>query len=159
MGSYRRWLDITRAISGVDFKIGEYSFSREIFSSAPDSVIVMKLGTDMKGGLSFSMLLDRKFSAITTSDSHGLVMKGNTDYMEHRGNCDYEARVKVVADGGRVSNSKGKISVQGADSAYVYITCQTSYILDYKKNYRRAIDSKDAVRKLNIVSTYEYFQK
>ena len=39
MGSYRRWLDITRAISGVDFKIGEYSFSREIFSSAPDSVI------------------------------------------------------------------------------------------------------------------------
>lgn len=84
MGSYRRWLDITRAISGVDFKIGEYSFSREIFSSAPDSVIVMKLGTDMKGGLSFSILLDRKFSAVTTSDSHGLVMKGNTDYMEHR---------------------------------------------------------------------------
>lgn len=156
MGSYRRWLDITRAISGVDFKIGEYSFSREIFSSAPDSVIVMKLGTDMKGGLSFSMLLDRKFSAVTTSDSHGLVMKGNTDYMEHRGNCDYEARVKVVADGGRVSNSKGKISVQGADSAYVYITCQTSYILDYKKNYRRAIDSKDAVRKLNIVSRKKY---
>ena len=83
-------------------------------------------------------------------------MKGNTDYMEHRGNCDYEARVKVVADGGRVSNSKGKISVQGADGAYVYITCQTSYILDYKKNYRRAIDSKDAVRKLNIVSRKKY---
>ena len=55
-----------------------------------------------------------------------------------------------------MSNSKGKISVQGADGAYVYITCQTSYILDYKKNYRRAIDSKDAVRKLNIVSRKKY---
>ncbi len=41
--NYRRWLDIDSAVAGVEFTAGSTQFRREIFSSAPDQVIVQRL--------------------------------------------------------------------------------------------------------------------
>ena len=42
---YRRELDLARAVVRVRYRIGETTFTREVFSSAPDQVIVVRLTT------------------------------------------------------------------------------------------------------------------
>jgi hypothetical protein len=78
---YQRWLDVSRALAGVAFKLNGDTYTREVFSSAPAGVIVMKLTTGRKGGLTFDVGLSRQVSATTRAiGSDTLVMKGNTDY-------------------------------------------------------------------------------
>ena len=64
------------------------------------------------------------------------MMTGNTNYKNLKGNCDYEAQVRVVAKGGSVSGDGDHLVVAGADEATVYLTAGTSYVLDYDKDYR-----------------------
>ena len=155
--NYRRWLDISNAIAGVTYKIGDRLFERELFASASDSLIMLKIKSNQKGGISFTTTLQREHSAVVTSDSHGILLKGNTDYGGKKGNCEYEARVKVINYGGRYTHNNGSISIQHADSVYFLIGCRTSYVLDYAKNYKTTIDSKGLVRALNMAAkkTYE----
>jgi len=50
---YRRDLDIDSAIAAVSYKAGQGTWRREVFSSAPDQVIVVRLTADQKGRLEF----------------------------------------------------------------------------------------------------------
>ena len=71
--NYTRWLDLDSAMAGVEFAVGKTKFQREIFSSAPDQVLVQRLTSSTKGGLNFTMKLTRvlrrgrKWSAMTRS--------------------------------------------------------------------------------------------
>jgi alpha-L-fucosidase 2 len=137
---YRRWLDLEKAVAGVEFKSGDNSFTRELFSSAADGVIAMRIRSVKNGAVSFSARLSRKFAAQTLFEApNTLVMKGNTDYLGHKGNCDYEARVSIVTKNGTVSGLKDKLIVTAADEAIIYITCGTSYIADFGKNYKISV--------------------
>jgi alpha-L-fucosidase 2 len=51
--NYRRWLDLANATAGVSYQRGEVAFTREIFASEPDQVIVIRLHTSRPGALSF----------------------------------------------------------------------------------------------------------
>src|SRR5207237_5684932 len=50
---YRRELDLDTGIVRVSYRIGNAHFTREIFASAVDQVLVMRLTCDRPGGLSF----------------------------------------------------------------------------------------------------------
>ena len=50
---YRRWLDLATATAGVSFKRDGATFTREVFISAPDQVIAIRLRTDQPGTLDF----------------------------------------------------------------------------------------------------------
>ena len=50
---YRRWLDLATATAGVSFQRDGATFTREMFISAPDQVIVVRLRTDKPGTLAF----------------------------------------------------------------------------------------------------------
>ena len=43
---YRRELDLDRAVVRVRYRIGDTTFTREVFSSAPDQAIVVRLTAD-----------------------------------------------------------------------------------------------------------------
>jgi hypothetical protein len=51
---YRRWLDLKTATAGVSFRREGVKFTREIFASHPDQVIVIHLRTDKPGALAFT---------------------------------------------------------------------------------------------------------
>jgi alpha-L-fucosidase 2 len=53
MTDYRRWLDLATATAGVSFKRGDVTFTREVFISAPDQVIVVRLHASKPGALAF----------------------------------------------------------------------------------------------------------
>src|SRR5258706_6156525 len=57
--NYRRELDLNDAVANLRFKRGGVGFRREMFASAPDQVMVLRLSADQAGQISFDARLDR----------------------------------------------------------------------------------------------------
>jgi alpha-L-fucosidase 2 len=51
--NFRRWLDLASATAGVSFEREGVTFTREIFASQPDQVIVIRLRASKPGALAF----------------------------------------------------------------------------------------------------------
>lgn len=163
MSNYWRWLDISTAVSGVEFAADGKNYRRETFSSAPDHVVVTHLTCDHPGQISFTVKLSRVASATTVADGDAtLVMRGNTDVPatgsrpELKGNLDYEVRVRVKAVGGTIHSNGDSLIVSGANEATVILAAGTTYILDYDKNYRGPDPHPLVVRELEGASRKSY---
>ena len=156
--NYSRWLDIDSAVSGVEFTVGSSKFQRELFASAADHVLVQRLTSSAKGGLNFTMRLTRPASAQTRSVGNDtLVMIGNTDMPKLKGNCDYQANVRILVQDGKVSSTGDALKVEGASEALVLLTCGTSYVLDHARNYRGA-NPKLAAQQLEAAAKKSFAQ-
>ncbi|HZF02182.1 MAG TPA: glycoside hydrolase family 95 protein, partial [Methylomirabilota bacterium] len=78
--NYRRELNLNDAVATVQFNRGGVKFDREMFSSAPDQVMVLRLSADKPGQISFDAQLDRPERFGTTGDGdNGLLMTGQLD--------------------------------------------------------------------------------
>ncbi len=74
---YRRWLDLATATAGVSFKREGVTYTREIFISAPDQVIAVRLTADKPGALAFRPSFSSVHpTAKTTADGRELVLRG-----------------------------------------------------------------------------------
>jgi alpha-L-fucosidase 2 len=126
---YRRDLDLEEATASVSYTAGGVRFSREVFASAPDGVIVVRLGADRPGALSFTARMDTPMKAAVSTEGEGtLVMRGvGGDHAGIAGAIRYEARVLVLAQGGSMSAGEDSISVEGADSVTLLIAVATSF--------------------------------
>jgi alpha-L-fucosidase 2 len=122
---YRRELDISDAISGVTFISGQTKYSREIFASAPDQAIVIRLTADKPEALTFTARLSRPGNkARIRSEGNQIVMS------EHAGDgvgVKMETRLSVVNDGGTVVSAGDSIRITKADAVTIFITAATDY--------------------------------
>jgi alpha-L-fucosidase 2 len=133
ISNYRRELDLDTAIAKVSYRFGDLSFSREVFASPVDQVIIMSLAADRPGQISFvaSFITPQK-ATIETEGNDTLVVRGeNSGAFGIKGELKFQARARVVVRGGRTVAEKGKIIVSDANSALIMIAAATSY-----KNYR-----------------------
>ena len=154
--NYSRWLDVDSAVAGVEFSVGNVKFTREIFSSAADGALVVRLTSSAKDGLNFTMKLSRPASAQTKATANNtLVMTGNTDMPNLPGNLDYESAARISVKGGKVSAAGNNLKVEGAHEAVVLLTCGTSYVPDYSKGYRGA-DPHLAAQRLEAAAQKTY---
>src|SRR5690606_5574098 len=77
---YRRELNLNDAVTRMQFTRGGVTFNREMFVSAPDEVMALRLAADQPGQISFEMQLDRPERFETVSDgTRGLLMTGQLD--------------------------------------------------------------------------------
>ena len=163
--NYRRWLDIDRAIAGVEFEREGIKYTREVFASAVDGAIVLHLSSNRegnregnrKGSLNFTLDLSRVTSArtqVVAPDT--LLMTGNTDMPNHPGNLSYEVRVRVTTKGGTVSGEGSSLSIKGADTATIYLVAGTDYILDYDQKYKGELPQKAILQSLAKVSAQNF---
>src|SRR6187455_1074058 len=75
--NYRRDLDLTTATAHVSYVSGGVTFSREVFASAPDQVIVVRLTASRPGQISFEARLQTPQRATVEATAEGdLVMRG-----------------------------------------------------------------------------------
>ncbi|MGO4276547.1 glycoside hydrolase N-terminal domain-containing protein, partial [Paenibacillus sp. TAF58] len=58
MRAYERSLDLTNAITRVEYQIGDVAYTREMFASFPDQVIVVRLEASSPEALNFTARLD-----------------------------------------------------------------------------------------------------
>lgn len=127
---YRRQLDLNTAIATVSYKVGPTTFTREVFVSPVDQVIVVKLTADTPRGLNFSATFETPQKATVSTDGNSvLVLRGvNGDAFGIKGGLNFEALAVVVTPSGNSVAENQKIIVSNADSAIILIAVATSYI-------------------------------
>ena len=102
---YRRQLDLDSAVVRVQYRQGEATFTREVFSSAADQVLVVRLSCDKPGKISFTAALTRPERSTTRPvRPDGLVMSGQlSDGLNGDSGMKFVARLRAICDGGRLS--------------------------------------------------------
>jgi alpha-L-fucosidase 2 len=130
---YRRALDLDTAVASVSYSSNGTLFQREVFSSAPAGVIVVHFTADKPGSISIRLTLKRQKDAICVadpSDPNALLLQGQIDCKDEMGaqrGLKFDAKVKALALGGKVSVDQGILSVTGADSLTLILDGETSY--------------------------------
>src|ERR1019366_1417901 len=125
---YRRELDLSTATARTGFSRDDVKFSREIFVSAPDQVVVLRLTANKRGQINFTANLDRpeRFQTVNVGENELLMSGALTNGVDGDG-VKYAARLRVVNQGGKISVHDGKISVTDADEALLLVTAATDY--------------------------------
>ncbi|MEO7099390.1 MAG: glycoside hydrolase family 95 protein [Luteolibacter sp.] len=150
---YRRWLDLDTALAGVEFQAGGTKFEREVFSSAPDKVLVQRVTASKPGSVSFELNLKRAEKSQTRFEAPDtLVMTGNTG-----SSLDYQVSTRVRIKGGSVKGEGDKLIVEGADEAVILTCSNTSYVMDFSKGYKGA-DPALAAKQLDAAAAKSYEQ-
>lgn len=128
VSNYRRSLDLADAIARVSYQQNGVNFTREIFVSAPDQAIVIRITADKRGAISFDAGLDRPERFTTTVDSkNGLLMTGQLNNGTDGTGMRYAARLRVVNKGGVLSATRNSLRLEAADEAVLFVTAATNY--------------------------------
>jgi len=127
--NYRRELDLDTATASVSYVRDGVRFSREVFASAPDNVIVVRLTCDKPGQLSFVTTMRTRMSAtVSTAGNDTLVMNGMGGSSSGiQGQIRYQARVRVLNEGGTVTAQGSEVRVTNANAVTLLVTAATSY--------------------------------
>jgi alpha-L-fucosidase 2 len=143
--NYRRELDLDTAIARTEYKVNSATYTREVFASHPDQVLVVQLTTTRPAGLTFRASFQNPLPVkVTAPVPDTLRMTGkapahvdpnyvrNTpkpvifDETPGQGML-FEARLQVLQKGGKVSIDNGVLQVTGASSATLLIAAATGF--------------------------------
>jgi alpha-L-fucosidase 2 len=141
--NYKRWLDISTGVTSVEYTIDDITYRREIFSSAPDQVIVVRVTANKANSISFKAQLrgcrNQAHSNYSTDyftmdgvGNNGLMVNGKSaDYMGIEGKIRYKAQLKAIHEGGTMKVEDTELVIENADAVTLYIAAATNFI-DYK---------------------------
>lgn len=125
---YRRELDLSTALGHTEFSQSGVRFTRDLFVSAPDQAVVLRLAADRPRQITVTATLDRPERFRTESiGTDELLMTGTLTNGVDGDGVKYAARLEIIARGGKVSSAAGEIFVSGADEALLLITAATDY--------------------------------
>ncbi len=146
ISSYMRSLNIVEGIAKTSFSAGGVIFTREVFASAPDNVIVMRLAADKPGTLSFRLRYDRQENASATPEGNdALAITGQIIDLPDPGageagaHMRFAGAVKVLGKGGNVYSAGNSIYAVAADEAVILVAMNTDYNFG-KLDFDRSID-------------------
>jgi alpha-L-fucosidase 2 len=146
MTSYRRSLDVSNAVALTEFSSGGVTYSREMFSSAADQVMAIRIRSSRNGAVNFKVTLKSilRFTNSVVAPNE-MAMRGKapsyahpnyvrdkkdpvvyTDSLECRG-ARFETRIKVLTETGKVSSDTSGISVEGATEVVIILAAATSF--------------------------------
>jgi alpha-L-fucosidase 2 len=143
---YYRDLNIANASATTRFVSGGVTYTREMFISAPDQVIVIRLKASKKGQLNFTINPSSQLRAKNTAaGKFTITMKGKapsqvdpsyTDYnkepiiYEAPGSCKgmrFELRMRALAIDGSVKTDTAGITISNATEVTVLVAAATSF--------------------------------
>jgi alpha-L-fucosidase 2 len=137
---YVRELDLDAAVVRVHYTVDGVRFTREVFASAVDQVLVVRLTADRPGAVSFAATLHgvrnpahsnygTDYFRMDGLPPDGLRLTGkNTDYLGIAGRLTYEARLQARAEGGRVAVDYRTLRVEGADAVTLLLAAATNFV-------------------------------
>jgi alpha-L-fucosidase 2 len=124
---YRRSLDLDTGVATTTFEAEGVGYRREVFASAPDQVLVVRLTADAPGGLNFHATLERTNVAIAASDDDSLVVSRGGRPGELADGTKFAAVLKAVAEGGWVRAEGNRLTVTNARAVTLLLACASDY--------------------------------
>jgi alpha-L-fucosidase 2 len=140
---YKRWLDLSTGVTTVSYKNKGIQYVREVFASVPHNAIFIRISADKPNSISFETELrgvrnpahsnyGTDYFRMDTFQHNALKLTGkSTDYMGVEGKIRYEARLRVLNEGGTLSQSTQKIKIEKANSVTLVLIAGTNFI-NYK---------------------------
>lgn len=137
--NYRRALDLDTAIATVRFTASGITYSRDVFVSAPDNVLVVRLQASREESLSLRLRLTRG----TVGDQANPAFQANQnleqkaagrDALALRGQIERDGQgmhfasfLRARVDGGAVQSSCDTITITDATQVTLFLTAATSW--------------------------------
>ncbi|AKD55646.1 glycoside hydrolase family 95 protein [Spirosoma radiotolerans] len=145
--NYYRDLDIQKAVATTRFTVNGVVYKREIFASAPDGILVVRLTASKPGQLTFDASTKSPLRFQNTVSANGeLVMKGKAPaqvdpnyynpkdrqhiiYEESEGckGMRFQLRLKALNKGGSVQTDSAGIHVRKATEVVLLVAATTSF--------------------------------
>jgi len=136
---YERGLCLDDATAYCRYTCGGVAYSREVFASYPDNVLVIRLTASRHGALSFILCPEIPYikdyaikpgdgggkSGTVTANGDTIVLAGKMHYY----NIQFEGRLQVLPTGGTTTVEDGALRVTNADSALILFALGTNYRL------------------------------
>lgn len=124
--NYKRSLDLRSAVTTSEFELEGVKYTREVFASAPDEVIVVKLSASEKGKLNFSTWIERPGEAeIVSVGENQLLMTGFAEF-EGKG-THFASVVNINNEGGEIVSNENGFIVKNADEVEILISGRTDF--------------------------------
>ena len=129
---YRRELDLEGAVARVTFTAHGVHFRREVLASHPDGVLAVRLSADRPGVVGFTLHYNggRFPWAVKTQGKDTLVVSGHAFEKMHsdgKSGVAFQARFRVLPEGGTMTANNDALRVAGADAATVLIALNTDF--------------------------------
>ena len=143
---YRRKLDLETGIASSTFVLDGVKYTQEVFVSAVNDIVVVRIKSEQAGKLNCKLSLVRKQDATVSATRHNeLTMKGQIVDMPRASSSPAGLHMKFAAQiigynkSGALKAVNNSLFVENADEVYFYLTVATDYNFS-QLNYDRNID-------------------
>lgn len=134
---YYRDLELADAVSHVSYTVNGVRYTRSVFCSAPDEVMVIGITADAPGSVSLECWIDGRddyYDDNRPCAENMLLFTGGTG---SRDGIFFAACAGAKAEGGELRTIGGRICVTGADSVMIVLSARTSF---YGENYTESAE-------------------
>ena len=136
VSGYKRELDLETGITSVSYALSQVTYKREVFVSAENDVVVIRLSADRPGALTFRLHYDREQDATAYPVSaNELEIKGQiVDLPEAETGAigphmRFAGRIAGFHKGGQLMTLNNGFYVEKADEVVFFLTAATDYNL------------------------------
>ena len=135
---YKRELDLETGVLRTEYKTEKTTYKRELFSSYPDGVIVMRLTAEGENSLNFDLHLERQRNFTNEVDTTSLDAVG---FLADTGDGGifFAAHCRVSIDGGQQEKIGEHLIVKDAKEALLCLDIETSF---REENYREICERR-----------------
>lgn len=135
--NYRRTLDLNTATASVQYDYSGVTYLREVFASAPSNrVIVIRLTASQSAKINFTATFTtlQSDNSITTAGNE-LILNARVSVMPRpeyfatglTNGIAYQARLRVINEGGSVSTTSSSINVANADAVTLLLSVASNF--------------------------------
>jgi alpha-L-fucosidase 2 len=131
---YTRELNLHTAIALVSYTVDDVRYTREVFSSAIDQLIAVRLTADKPGRLSFTATLTRARDSQTHTEKPNLaiiegeaITRSERHALERKVGVKFRGVVQVFAESGTTLVSGTEVQVKNANAATLYFVAATDF--------------------------------
>jgi len=139
--NYHRELNISEAVSRVDYEMDGVKYTREYFISYPDQIMVIKLTSNKKGALNFGVRFDSQLKYSASIVDNVLQVSGRAPahaepnyrnvpnpvvFDENKG-TRFSALMKIKSTDGKISANESSVQLSGGTEALVFVSIATSF--------------------------------
>jgi len=126
---YYRELDIEQAKALTKYVVDGVTFTREVFSSFADDVVIMQIKASKKGTLNFNLSYKNPTKHRVFGEGKTLILEGKgTDHEGIKGEIVYHTHTSVANIDGIVLVKDSEIEIKNATSAIVYVSIGTNFV-------------------------------
>ena len=154
--NYYRELNIETAVTSTRYDVDGVTYTREVFSSFPDQVIIVRITASKPASIGFTASMNRPAPVVISTDGMNTVMMSGVtgDCDSIKGAVKFQAHVRIITEGGTVSSKDTALTVTHADTATIYIALASSF-RNYNDISAHAGERADAYLKNAVGKKYE----